>query len=157
MKGLGARIGAVSAPGLADAKRRGRASVLLVSAGLVGVPLVVGWFIAVFGRTGTDLLPPCLFHELTGFHCTGCGSTRALLALLHGNIAEAWGQNPLLLLVLPWLAYGAFDWGLVRFAPSHGLWRWNVPGRLYWGFAALVIAFTVVRNLPAVRFLGPLP
>ena len=25
---------------------------------------------------------PCLFHELTGFYCPGCGGTRAVLALV---------------------------------------------------------------------------
>lgn len=28
---------------------------------------------------------PCLFHELTGFYCPGCGGTRALKALLTGH------------------------------------------------------------------------
>ena len=28
---------------------------------------------------------PCLFHELTGFYCPGCGGTRAVLALLAGH------------------------------------------------------------------------
>lgn len=49
-------------------------------------------------------VPKCLFHELTGWQCPGCGSQRMLHALLHGDIAAAWRHNALLLLLLPLLA-----------------------------------------------------
>ncbi len=38
-------------------------------------------------------VPKCLFHELTGWQCPGCGSQRMLHALLHGDIAAAWHHN----------------------------------------------------------------
>lgn len=47
--------------------------------------------------------PKCVFHELTGWECPGCGSQRMLHALLHGNIAEAWHYNALFLLLIPFL------------------------------------------------------
>lgn len=46
-------------------------------------------------------LPPCPFHWLTGWYCPGCGATRAMHALLHGDIAKAFAMNPLLVLALP--------------------------------------------------------
>ncbi|MCM1310774.1 MAG: DUF2752 domain-containing protein [Bacteroides sp.] len=45
--------------------------------------------------------PRCAFKMLTGWDCPGCGSTRALHALLHGRIAEAWADNPAVFVVLP--------------------------------------------------------
>lgn len=48
-------------------------------------------------------VPKCMFHELTGLKCPGCGSQRMLHALLHGDFAEAWRQNALLLIMLPLL------------------------------------------------------
>lgn len=48
-------------------------------------------------------MPRCIFHELTGWQCPGCGSQRMLHALLHGNIREAWNHNAVLLLLLPLL------------------------------------------------------
>lgn len=48
-------------------------------------------------------LPRCLFHELTGWKCPGCGSQRMLHALLHGNLTEAWRQNAMLLCAIPML------------------------------------------------------
>lgn len=50
------------------------------------------------------VVPKCLFHELTGWQCPGCGSQRMLHALLHGDIAAAWHHNAVLLLLLPLLA-----------------------------------------------------
>ena len=37
------------------------------------------------------IYPPCFFHWLTGLYCPGCGSTRCLHALLHGNFRQAAG------------------------------------------------------------------
>ena len=38
--------------------------------------------------------PRCMFLTLTGWQCPGCGSQRALHALLHGDIASAWALSP---------------------------------------------------------------
>ena len=129
----------------------GLVACVAITGALLAAPLLLGAM-----ERYQSFLPPCLFHELTGLYCTGCGSTRAVAALLHGDLAMAWRQNPLLLLTLPWVAYGVLDWSLARIAPSRRLWAWNVPGRLSWWFAALVVLFMIARNLPFVRFLGPL-
>ncbi|MEY2693731.1 MAG: hypothetical protein RL142_79 [Actinomycetota bacterium] len=39
---------------------------------------------------------PCLFHAATGLLCPGCGTTRSLTALLHGDVATALAFNPLI-------------------------------------------------------------
>lgn len=48
--------------------------------------------------------PRCLFLTLTGYQCPGCGTQRALHALLHGQWSEAWHYNAGLLIALPVLA-----------------------------------------------------
>lgn len=45
--------------------------------------------------------PKCLFRLLTGYDCPGCGSQRALHALLNGHVAEAWGYNPFVFFAVP--------------------------------------------------------
>lgn len=54
----------------------------------------------------------CVFKRLTGFPCSGCGSTRAVLALSHGDIAQAARLNPLTV----GLIFGFPLWVLVRLA-----------------------------------------
>lgn len=55
------------------------------------------------GKSGFFLL--CPFRTLTGFTCPGCGSTRAMHALVHGDIGPAFQFNPLFILSLPFLLY----------------------------------------------------
>jgi hypothetical protein len=41
------------------------------------------------------LLPPCPFRALTGLPCLSCGTTRAAVAVLHGDVLGALATNPL--------------------------------------------------------------
>jgi hypothetical protein len=45
--------------------------------------------------------PVCPIHEWLGLRCPGCGITRALAALLTGNLREATHQNALVFAVVP--------------------------------------------------------
>src|SRR5262245_47866310 len=47
--------------------------------------------------------PVCPLYALTGLHCPGCGATRCLHALLHGDLAQAAAYNVLFLAALPFL------------------------------------------------------
>lgn len=66
------------------------------------VALAVVYF--VFDPSGSHLFPKCAFHSLTGFQCPGCGSQRAIHALLHGDVAGAMAYNALLVVSLPLIA-----------------------------------------------------
>ncbi len=48
--------------------------------------------------------PLCPIKVLTGFSCPGCGSTRALHALLHLRFSEAFALNPLFTCASPVLS-----------------------------------------------------
>lgn len=47
----------------------------------------------------------CLFHNIFGRDCYGCGMTRALFSLLHADIGAAWGYNRMVVIVAPLLLY----------------------------------------------------
>ena len=53
----------------------------------------------------------CLFQALFGVECLGCGMTRALSALLHGDLAAALAYNKLVLVVFPALVACLFGAG----------------------------------------------
>jgi hypothetical protein len=40
-------------------------------------------------------LPPCLFRLATGVPCAGCGMTRSVAALLHGDLVLSFRYHPL--------------------------------------------------------------
>jgi hypothetical protein len=47
----------------------------------------------------------CLFHLLTGRHCYGCGLTRGMSAVLHGDFKAAYALNRLNVITIPLIAY----------------------------------------------------
>ena len=83
---------------------------------------------------------PCPIHATTGVFCPGCGSSRAVSALLHGNFSLALHQN-LLLVLSPLILGGAM---LIRKMKIKTHWLYT-----YLGFVALgVLLFVVFRNTP---------
>ncbi len=97
----------------------------------------------------------CAFYELTGYYCPGCGSGRAARALLRGDVAAALGYNALFTLLL--LPCGILlARGYLRFVfPGLGLRPLRLPARVGGAALALILAFWLLRNLPAFAFLAP--
>lgn len=86
-----------------------------------------------------SLVPRCLFNVMTGYDCPGCGSQRAIHALLHGRIGDAWRYNAALFFAVPLAA-------IYFLAPR----RWNrvlySPIFISGIFVALV-AWWILRNV----------
>lgn len=99
----------------------------------------------------TSLGIPCPFHAATGYYCPGCGSTRALHQLVHGNLAGAFAFNPLAVLVLPYLGYSLLSYTslVLRRKPLPG---YLAPAWQTWAFLAVVLAYWVLRNVPVYPF-----
>ena len=124
------------------------AAILLTAAGL-GIAAVVYFFNPATHR----FYPVCQFHRLTGLNCPGCGMTRALYALLHGNFFLALRDNALLVLALFVLAVRGFRFGWNKFCRrANGDF---FPVAFVWPLLALAMVFAVLRNLPAFAFLAP--
>ncbi len=98
--------------------------------------------------------PTCPSLWLTGWYCPGCGSLRASHDLTHLDLAGAWGMNPALVLVAPWLVWRWFAWlAAVRGRP---IARRPAPAWALYGLSALVVAYWVARNIPVLEpFLAP--
>jgi hypothetical protein len=102
---------------------------------------VVAAVIFVFDPMRVGIFPPCQLHKLTGLWCPGCGSTRALHQLLHGNLMMAFRLNPLVILLLPLAAYLSVRGERVSIK---ALWIWSLLG--------IIITFGVLRNIPTYPF-----
>ncbi len=69
---------------------------------------------------------------LTGYYCPGCGMTRLVYALTHGDVGTAFGLNPLLFVLLPVFGYLYVRW-TVKTAqaspcePSSSNNQWSTP------------------------------
>jgi hypothetical protein len=107
-----------------------------------------------FDPAHVRIYPVCPFHQLTGLDCPGCGSLRALHAMLHGNLVLAMHLNLLLVLSLPlfaWLGF-RFVWHEIGGGPVV-----VIPALWLWLYLAAWIAFGILRNLPFPVFAALAP
>lgn len=89
--------------------------------------------------------PRCMLKTLTGYDCPGCGAQRAIHALLHGHIAQAWGYNPALFILLPL----AFLYGLHELLGyrNERLERILYHPAVLYSLIAAILLWWVLRNI----------
>jgi hypothetical protein len=137
----------ISAARISPSNARFATIVLTVTA--AGIAAMVYFF----NPSAYGIYPVCQFHRLTGWNCPGCGATRALYALLHGNLSLALRDNVLLVASVAAAALrgGWFALNRWRGRPNGNFFpvRWLVPLLVVMG------VFGVLRNLPAFAFLSP--
>jgi hypothetical protein len=123
----------------------------LLTAGVVATLFVIASVLYSFPPTEYPFYPRCVFHDVTGLHCPGCGGTRCAFALLHGDLAQAAAYNILVLLYLPYLALTALNacWHAVCGRP---LFHRKMPAWTIRATGVLMVLFWILRNLPFAPF-----
>lgn len=95
-----------------------------------------------------DIGIPCIFHIITGYYCPGCGGTRAIRALAHFNIHQAFRYNALIVLLFP-------------FAMIYLIYKYVFKGRksisnnIWLILLIITILFSILRNIPMLYILAP--
>ena len=117
---------------------------------LFGIPLtIIGGGVALFFLNPSEhsFFPKCALYMATGFSCPGCGSTRALYQLTHGDVLEAMRLNPglIALITLGITDYVRFVVSVIRGNPFQTLFgRLKLLGALM----GVMLVYGVIRNLP---------
>lgn len=98
---------------------------------------------------------PCVFHQVTGLYCSGCGTSRALRSVLHLDFYQALRYNAIFTLGLPAMAvyFGALGISYIRFGKDKISGK--VPMAIVWIFIALALVYGILRNIPLFSFLAP--
>jgi hypothetical protein len=118
-------------------------TILTAAVAAVGI-----WYIAT-AEPGRSILPGCVFYQLTGLYCTGCGMTRAMQLLLHGHLYAAFRMNPLAVAALPFLLVFI---GIMIYRTYRGRSMPNLPSWAPWAALVVIVVYTVARNLPWAPF-----
>ncbi|GAB2507267.1 DUF2752 domain-containing protein [Lysobacter humi (ex Lee et al. 2017)] len=126
----------------------------MIAAALAAAALGVGLLLRFDPNAADSLFPRCIFLMMTGLYCPGCGLTRMLHALVHGDPAQAIRMNAMVMAMLPALALMAASELRGRSLLPAAVARRLYDARLWLG---AVIAFGVLRNLPWMPFAALAP
>lgn len=100
----------------------------------------------------------CPLNKLTGIYCPGCGSTRAMEALLHLDILKAIRDNALMVFVLGPITVYSMLKGYLKI-----LFRRDILPPIVLRktsiimIAVIVFIFTILRNIPVWPFFYLIP
>ena len=104
------------------------------------------WLYYTYNPAKESFFPSCPLYVTTGYKCPGCGSQRAIHALLHGDIGAAWHHNPLLVILIPYFILAI----LAEYFKIHLLGKkvslFLTSKWVIWGFFVVIILYWILRN-----------
>lgn len=122
---------------------------MVISAAAVVIGL---YLIATTRPTPDSWYPKCFHYRLSGLHCPGCGTGRALHFALNGHLLEAARYNIYAVVALPILTViilrASVAWALARENRSQRF----LGARWIWLLLVFILLFWVGRNIPVVPF-----
>ena len=134
-------------PAGATRVRRGRSGAWIAG----GIALAGCVAVGVVDPNTTHIFPTCAFKAATGLDCPGCGMTRGLHALLHGDVLRALSHNVLLVVMLATSAVW-FGWNAIARRIGKRQLHFEFKRNTWIAIGLAVLAFWVVRNLPWAPF-----
>jgi len=102
-----------------------------------------------------DFYIPCIFHEITGFYCPGCGITRMLFSLFKLDFYQAFRYNSLLFISLPFIIFCFLDIIIKFLFYSDNYFYKRISNRVWYFFIVITIIFGIMRNIPMFDYLKP--
>lgn len=126
-----------------------KTDLLYLGIGVVMLALLPLYFLYDPNVPGT--FPGCPFLHFTGLYCTGCGSQRALHALLHLDLLNVFRSNMLFLPALLIMGYHIITKVLGRLTNTNYhsfVYHTKTPRVIF----IVVVVFTVLRNIQYYPF-----
>jgi len=124
-----------------------------VPAAILAVVAAAFAYVAAVDPNEPGHYPACPLLRVTGLYCPGCGGLRSAHALAHGDLATALTDN--VLAVAGFLAFAVLWTVWVVRSLTGRPPRVELGAVPLWAGGALLLVFTVVRNLPSGGWLHP--
>jgi hypothetical protein len=99
--------------------------------------------------------PACPFYLVTNLYCPGCGSQRALSALLHGDFIDSLSYNPLLIIFLPLFLVAAYFYTRNLFYHDKKRIYLVYSNKFVFAVLILIVCFWTLRNIHGFEWLAP--
>lgn len=114
--------------------------------------LVLLSFLYLFLNRKYGISIPCVFYEITGFYCPGCGVTRVIFSLLQLDFMQAIYYNVLIVVLIPIFL---FVYGIRYYEWFTGRKVLSIPNWFWWSIVVVTLLFGILRNLEMFDFLEP--
>lgn len=118
---------------------------------LAAIAIVIAALFALFPEVFTRFRFPCMFHEITGLYCPGCGGTRAVKAFFVGHIVKSFLYNPVVFYSV--VMYTWFMGSQLLERMTGGKVKGLKYRHLYlWLALVIVVANCLIRNILLIRY-----
>jgi hypothetical protein len=100
----------------------------------------------------------CPFLGITGWWCPGCGSSRAVYLVSHGDVFGSLAYHPLVLPLMLLLGWWWAGWFVTKRRGDQPRWARSptqLPPRLVVLIGVAFVSLWVLRNTDAFAFLAP--
>ncbi|MGW3265691.1 DUF2752 domain-containing protein [Streptomyces sp. NPDC001056] len=149
----GGAVPAAARPGAPAAPPAPRWRRLVTPAGVLAAVVGAFAYVGAVDPNHPGHYPVCPLYRFTGLYCPGCGGLRSAHAFVHGDLTAALHDNApavagYFLFAVLWVVWAARAW---RGRPA----QLRLGSAQMWAVGALLLVFTVVRNLPFGAWLHP--
>lgn len=116
---------------------------------IVSLVLILGAYVYIISRYNIGI--PCMINKVFGVYCSGCGLTRACIAMLNFDFYQAFRYNALSLILIPalFVIFIFFVWENIF---SRSSFISKIPITFWFVCLILVLLFGIIRNfIPALQ------
>lgn len=116
----------------------------VLEANLILLLILVGYY---FINKYTGFYIPCVFQELTGYKCPGCGITHLVFDLLNFKFVDAFYDNPLVFIYMPFILAYYFYMIYLYVHNKKDKFMNKIPNYVWGILIGITILYGIIRNL----------
>ena len=103
----------------------------------------------------TGLGIPCIYHEILGWHCPGCGISRMFFSMMELDFYQAFRFNPLLFILFPFGLFLFIDAVYAYLYERETKYFKKIPNYVWIILLFITVIFGVIRNIEPFTYLAP--
>ena len=90
---------------------------------------------------------PCLFYQITGLKCPGCGITRLMFSLIKLDFKQAFFYNHLVFILLPFIGFYIIYQEYLYITKREDKIIKKIPRYTYYILIIILIIYAILRNI----------